>query len=63
MKPERPEIPLVKWEMKLNFYTTKPFNYPPRRLSYAEKSQVQNLLDDYIKTVLFEETSLSMHHL
>jgi len=48
-KPKRPEIPLVKWETKLNFYTTKPFNYPPRRLSYAEKSQVQNLLYGYIK--------------
>jgi len=48
-KPKRPEIPLVKWEMKLNFDKTKPFIYPPRRLSYAEKGQVQNLLDDYIK--------------
>jgi len=48
-KPKRPEIPLGKWEMKLNFDKTKPFNYAPRRLSYTEKSQVQNLLDDYIK--------------
>jgi len=43
-KPERTEIPLIKWEMKLNFDTTKPFNYPPRRLSYAEKSQVQEFI-------------------
>jgi len=35
--------------MNLSFDNTKPFNYPPRRLSYAEKSQVQGLLDDYIK--------------
>lgn len=49
MKANRPAIPEIKWEMKLNFKHEKPFHCPPRRLAYNEKIQVQKLLDEYLK--------------
>lgn len=46
---ERPEIPKVRCEMKLTLDNPKPFNCPPRRLSYAEKQELQKILDEYIE--------------
>lgn len=55
-KAKQPEIPIVKCEMKLNFDNVKPFHYPPRRLSYTEKAQVQELLDEYLEKGIIRES-------
>lgn len=39
-KKDRPAVSAMKCESKLNFENIKPFQYPPRRLSYLEKAQV-----------------------
>lgn len=49
VSPQRPSEPKIKCEMKLVLENTKPFNCPPRRLSYFEKNVLQKILDDYIK--------------
>lgn len=49
VRPERPSKPGVYSEMKLNLSDDKPFSCNPRRLSYAEKSELQILLDEYLK--------------
>lgn len=48
LKPERPKEPRVRCELKLNLSDEKPFNYTPRRLSYVEKTELQNILDRLI---------------
>lgn len=35
--------------MKLILENSKPFNCPPRRLSYSEKQELQKILDDYLQ--------------
>lgn len=49
MESKRPIEPKVKCEMKLTLDNVKPFNCPPRRLSYAEKIELQKLLDEYLE--------------
>lgn len=48
LKPERPIEPVVRSEMRLILEDLKPFNCPPRRLSYSEKIELQRLLDEYL---------------
>lgn len=48
VKPKRPVEPLTKCFMNLNLENAKPFGCPPRRLSYAEKKELQKLLDEYV---------------
>lgn len=45
----RPAEPEVRVEMKINVDNIKPFNCPPRRLSYAEKQELQKILDDLLE--------------
>lgn len=49
IKGKRPIENLVKSEMKLILENHKPFNCPPRRLSYAEKQKLQIVLDEYLE--------------
>lgn len=46
---QRPVEPEVRLDMKINVENVKPFNCPPRRLSYAETQALQNILDDLLE--------------
>jgi len=46
---DRPENAETKCEMKLVLNNEKPFNCPPRRLSYREKEIVQKILDEQLE--------------
>lgn len=47
LKAVRPTVPNTSYLMKLNLMDHKPFNCPPRRISYAEKQELQKVIDDY----------------
>lgn len=49
IQPERPEVPKIKTTLNLRMKDHKPFNCAPRRLAFAEKCQLKNLLDDLLK--------------
>jgi len=48
VKATSPEKPMIKAEMKLCLDNAKPFSCSPRRLSYAEKYKLPNLLSEYL---------------
>jgi len=48
VKPVRPTEPQMKTYMKIRVDDDKPFRCLPRRLSYAEKAEVQRILDEYM---------------
>ena len=48
VKPERPEIPETKAELKLTLNNTQPFYFQPRRLSHSEKGKLRVILDTLI---------------
>jgi len=49
LNTEIPKKPETKCYLKLILNNEKPFHYKPRRLSYAEKEKVQEILDELIK--------------
>ena len=49
VRPERPSKPRIFSEIKLNMSDDRPFYCNPRSLSYAERSELQILLDKYLE--------------
>ncbi|XP_076620054.1 uncharacterized protein LOC143341206 [Colletes latitarsis] len=58
VKPIRPEIPQNQNTMELSLTDDKPFYCNPRRLSYAEKSKLKEIIEDLLeKGAIRESTS------
>ncbi|XP_043276015.1 uncharacterized protein [Venturia canescens] len=49
LEPERPEEPNVKAEFKLTLTNPQQFRFAPRRLSYAEKERVQEIVNKLLE--------------
>lgn len=45
LMPERPQEPVVKMKLTLNLREHTPFHFGPRRLSFSEKKQLQEIID------------------
>lgn len=43
--PERPQEPMIKMKLKLKLCEHTPFHFSPRRLSFNEKTQLQEIID------------------
>lgn len=43
--PERPQEPMIKMKLKLNLREHTPFHFGPRRLSFSEKTRLQEIID------------------
>jgi len=56
VKPERPSKPSVYSENKLNLNSNKEFRCNPRRLAYSEKTELQQLLDEYLRNEYIRPT-------
>lgn len=48
LQTNRPEVPRIEAEISLSLREHQPFDMPPRRLSYAEKSEVRIILDNLL---------------
>ena len=58
VQPERPDEPKVDMELKLTVDKIVPFHAAPRRLSYAEKNRLQEILDVLLaKGIIRKSTS------
>jgi len=43
--PERPQEPMIKMKLKLKLREHTPFHFSPRRLSFSEKTRLQEIID------------------
>ena len=46
---EKPEKPKTKAELSLKLKAHKAFRFPPRRLDFAEKNDLKNIIDDLLE--------------
>ena len=46
---EKPEKPTTKAELSLKLKAHKPFRFPPRRLAFAEKNYLKNIIYDLLE--------------
>lgn len=55
--PDRPDEPKIKGEIKLTLVDSQPFSCQPRRLSYAEKRRVEEIIKGWIKKGVIRPSS------
>ncbi|XP_024889023.1 uncharacterized protein LOC112465625, partial [Temnothorax curvispinosus] len=56
VKPVRPEVPEVQMEAKLVLKENKLVQFGPRRLGYAEKEKLRQILNDLLKRNIIRES-------